>query len=347
MKILTAKIFFVCILLYNYSFAQNENVSTTLLALGDVNLGRVVGQKILKGEIDYPFEKFQDVLSRADIIFANLESQVTDQKGETQSPKSNIVFCAPPEAAKTLKRANISIVSTANNHAYDYGLKGLRETIKFLNEEKVPFVGIRSDTNAKFESVVIEKNDIKIGFVAYTQILNIRSKWDGLISFFDSVRAYNEINDLKTKADFVVASYHGGDEYKDKPGSNAERDMRLLAEFGADIVFGHHPHVPNGIEIYQNNVIFHSLGNAVFNQPQRYWTQRSFAPLIKLEKRNGRKVITSIEIIPFRPGFQINTDLSLENINELIARIQLLSTVSIIQNERGYFVHLPNNKIDQ
>lgn len=320
--------------------AQNFDslVSVSVLALGDVNLGRGVGQEILKGKTDFPFEKFGNVLTRADIVFANLECPVTDQKGETQSPKSNIIFCAPPGAATTLRRAGITIVSTANNHAFDYGLKGLRETVKFLNQDSIRFVGTVIDSGAEITPIIIERRGIRIGVVAYTQTVNIDGKWNGLISVFDSARARCEIAILKPKVDFVLASYHGGDEYKDTPGEFAEREMKLLAEFGADVVFGHHSHVPQGIVVYHGCLMFHSLGNAVFNQPQRFWTQRSFAALIGFMKRNGRKEISSIELIPFRPGFQLKTDLSSDEKEGLMNRIQTLSTTTIVHTKRGYFI---------
>ena len=322
------------------AFTQNSDsvVSVSLLALGDVNLGRTVGQEILKGKTDFPFKKFDSVLARGEVVFANLECPVTDQNGETQSPKSNVIFCAPPGAGATLRRAGITVVSTANNHAFDYGLKGLRETISFLRRDSVRFVGTILNAGEEFAPVIIECNGILFGILAYTQTVNIHGKWKGLISVFDSARAWHEIIALKPCVDFVIASYHGGDEYKDIPGESADRDMKLLADFGVDIVFGHHPHVPNGIELYHECWIFHSLGNAVFNQPQRFWTQRSFAALLKLEKRNGQKNISSIELIPFHPGYQPSTDLSQDEIQELMNRIQKLSTVSITHTERGYFV---------
>ena len=332
----------VIILLHNHQVcAQSSDslASVSLLALGDVNLGRTVGQEILKGKMDFPFQKFGDVLKRAEIVFANLECPVTDQNGETQSPKSNVVFCAPPGAATTLRRAGVTVVSTANNHAFDYGLKGLRETIKFLNWDSVLFTGTVMDSGAQFIPVIIERNGIKIGIIAYTQTVNmVRGTKSGLISVFDSARAQSEIGTLKDSVDFVLASYHGGDEYKDVSGKSAEREMKLLAEFGADVVFGHHPHVPQGIEIYHGCLMFHSLGNAVFNQPQRFWTQRSFAALVGFEKRNERKKISSIELIPFRPGFQPTTDLNTKDTQKLMDRIQTLSTITITHTERGYFV---------
>jgi len=321
-------------------FAQNSDsvTSVSFLAMGDINLGRTVGQEILKGKTDFPFEKFGSVLVRVEIVFANLECPVTDQKGETQSPKSNVIFCAPPGAAATLRRAGVTVVSTANNHAFDYGLKGLQETIKFLRQDSIRFTGTVMNAGEEFEPVIIERNGIKFGILAYTQTVNIQKGWKGLISIFDSARACNEIHALKPQVDFVIASYHGGDEYKDIPGESAEMEMKLLAEFGADFVFGHHPHIPNGIEVYNGCWIFHSLGNAVFNQPQRYWTQRSFAALLEFERRNGQKKLSSIELIPIHPGYQPSTDLKEDEKQELMNRIQMLSTVSITHTERGYFV---------
>jgi poly-gamma-glutamate synthesis protein (capsule biosynthesis protein) len=231
------------------------------------------------------------------------------------------------------------VVSTANNHAFDYGLKGLRETIKFLNWDSVLFTGTVMDSGAQFIPVIIRRNGIKIGIVAYTQTVNmVRGTKSGLISVFDSARARREINALRDRVDFVLASYHGGDEYKDVSGKSAEREMKLLADFGVDVVFGHHPHVPQGIEMYHDCLMFHSLGNAVFNQPQRFWTQRSFAALVGFEKRNEQKKISSIELIPFRPGFQPTTDLNIDDIQKLMDRIQTLSTITITHTERGYFV---------
>jgi poly-gamma-glutamate capsule biosynthesis protein CapA/YwtB (metallophosphatase superfamily) len=335
----------VTLIIHLTSTALTQNfdsvMSVSLLALGDINLGRTVGQEILKGKTDFPFEKFDSVLARGEIVFANLECPVTDQNGETQSPKSNVIFCAPPDAGATLRRAGITVVSTANNHAFDYGLKGLQETIMFLHKDSIRFAGTVMNAGEEFSPAIIERNGIKFGILAYTQTVNIHKRWKGLISVFDSARAWREIHTLKPQVDFVIASYHGGDEYKDVPGESAERELKLLADFGADIVFGHHPHVPNGIEVYRGCWIFHSLGNAVFNQPQRFWTQRSFAALLELEKRNGQKKISSIELIPFHPGYQPSTDLNKDDEWELMKRIQMLSTVPIIHTERGYFVKLP------
>jgi poly-gamma-glutamate capsule biosynthesis protein CapA/YwtB (metallophosphatase superfamily) len=328
-------------LMQNILSAQDADTITGiyLLAIGDVNLGRMVGQELLKGDTDYPFIKFGNVLKHGDEVFANLECPVTEQNGETQSPKSNVVFCAPPGASKALRRSGITVVSTANNHAFDYGVKGVRETIKYLVGDGILYAGTVSDSGNQFSPVIIERDGIKIGFLAYTQTVNIlRGIRSGLISMFDSARVQSEILSLRPMVDFILVSYHGGEEYRDSPGSPAEKQIKYIAECGADIVIGHHPHVPNGITIQRNCLIFYSLGNAVFNQPQRFWTQRSYAAVLFLTKRNGNKSISSIELIPFRPGFQPSGELASGEADRIIRRIQKLSTVSIIKTERGYFV---------
>jgi poly-gamma-glutamate capsule biosynthesis protein CapA/YwtB (metallophosphatase superfamily) len=316
----------------------DSGTGISFLALGDVNLGRSVGQKILQGDTAYPFERIFSLLGRADIVYANLESPISDQNGETQSPKSNVIFCAPPGAAISLRRAGITVVSTANNHAFDYGVKGLRETIRFLREEGLGFAGTAADSGAAFRPAIIECKGMRIGVVAYTQVVNFRFGWQGYISIFDSARARRDIEELKSSANFIVASYHGGEEYKSIPDAKAARAARMLAEFGADVVVGHHPHVPQGIEVYRNCLIFHSLGNAVFYQPQLRWTQRSFAALLRLEKNGSGKTISSIQLLPFRPGLRPAMNLTSAEERELIDRTRKLSTVSIINTERGYFV---------
>lgn len=340
------KLIFLFIIISCKIVAQtNDSINTfSLLALGDINLGRLVGQKILQGETYFPFEKFDTVLNRADEIFANLESQITDQNGETQSPKSNLIFCAPPQAALSLKQARIFNVSTANNHAFDYGLKGLLETIDYLNNQNILFTGTKKKLYEDFLPIIIERNNIKVGILAYTETVNMsRGVKSGLISIFDSTRAQMEINNLKQLVDFIIVSYHGGDEYKDYPNKTVKNTMKFLAECGVDIIIGHHPHVPQGINKIGNCIVFYSLGNAVFNQPQHYWTQRSFAALIHFYKGKETKKISNIELIPFKTGIQPNIDFDENEEINIIERIKKLSLVNIFQNGGRYFIELSNS----
>lgn len=229
---------------------RDSSGRTSLLFFGDINLGRTVGQWLLQGKTDYPFAAVRSLCQSADIVFANLESIISEQNGETVSPLSNVVFCAPPVAASVLRDAHVMVVSLANNHAFDYGEKGLRDSKIFLDSAKVLWTGIVDD-DSTFHPVIVERNGMRIGFVAYTQILNFQ-KGKPFVSMFDTVRARKEIGILRSNVDMVVASYHGGQEYIDSEDSSALRHMQLLADYGASFVIGHHTHVPLGIHRYRN-----------------------------------------------------------------------------------------------
>ncbi|MBI3587308.1 MAG: CapA family protein, partial [Ignavibacteriales bacterium] len=87
------------------SLAQEKDSTAQIrvLLFGDVNLGRTVGQELLKGNLDFPFKLVKDTLAKSDIVFVNLESQLSEQGGETQSPQYDLIFCGPPCGAKALK----------------------------------------------------------------------------------------------------------------------------------------------------------------------------------------------------------------------------------------------------
>lgn len=301
-----------------------------IIAFGDANLGRTVGQRLLKGEVDYPFQKIKKSLENADIVFVNLESQLSEQGGETEDPKSNVIFCAPPVAASSLRRAGINVVSTANNHPFDYGMKALKETISLLRTEGIHYAGTSSDSTPTFPASIVENNGIKVGFVAYTQLVNVKNGWSGYISVFDSQRARIEIEDLKKKADFVIASYHGGKEFSDSADGRTQSEMQALIDNGADIVLGHHPHVPYGVRQYKHGYIIPSLGNFVFYQSP-YWSRRSYGVELNLVRRNGETTIAALSLMP---------KLSKDEILKLLKRITLMSNVEIIEDGGRFFVHL-------
>jgi poly-gamma-glutamate synthesis protein (capsule biosynthesis protein) len=234
---------------------------------------------------------------------------VTDQGGETQHPRDRYIFSAPPQAADALKWAGISVVSTANNHAFDYGMRGLVETIDFLKAAGIRFAGSSKDSVGTFPPALVERNGITLGFVAYTEFVNQQGPWQGRIAIFDPVKARNEIAVLKDDADLIIASYHGGAEYVEKPPKHTLAQMRKLVDLGADVVFGHHPHVPQGMERYKGKWIFYSLGNFLFLQPQREWTQKSFAVSMEVVRDSAGVMIDGITILPVlasnQPSFEV------------------------------------------
>ncbi len=267
---------------------ENTKRDVSLLAVGDINLGRVTGQKILGGNYDYAFENIDGYIKKFDIAFGNLESQLADLGGETQSPTSEYRFAGPPEGAIGLKTAGWDIVSTANNHMWDYGKDALFETMENLEQAGIKYTGSRRRTEDLYKPTIIESNGQKIAFLAGTMLLNGYEKSGALdyVAWADTEELTSAIADIKDDVDWIIVSIHGGVEYVSKPIASKQTLAHELIDAGADIVIGHHTHIPQGIEEYKDGVIFYSLGNFAFWQPFGYWTEHTFVPEITLKTDN-------------------------------------------------------------
>ena len=132
-----------------------------IILVGDVMLNRGVEHMVEKegsGNFKFPFWKIADYLNKADLVFGNLESPISD-KGEKVG--SIYSFRAEPEAIDGLTYAGFDVLSLANNHAFDYGWEALKDTLERLNEAGINSVGIDSP-------VIKEIKNTKIAFLAYT-----------------------------------------------------------------------------------------------------------------------------------------------------------------------------------
>jgi len=318
---------------FSESFVKKEAAKTdsvTFLAFGDINLGRWVGRKILSGEINYPFERLDIKKYRADIVFANLESPISDQKGETGDPKNNLVFTGPPHGTKTLQNAGITLVSTANNHAMDYHKKALFETIDRLTNDSIMFVGTGKGKENIYEPLIIEKKNIKFAIFAVTSFMNFTPKgWKEVVAYADTAQMLSKIDEVRKLVDVVIVSYHGGVEYTDHPIKKVKTFAQWCIQHGVDVFIGHHPHVTFGIESIGNKFIVHSLGNFVFYQPQKYWTQRSYGILFSFKKRNTVISIAIKKILPLNVNFQTSILKDSAESQKLYTRTQKLSNFDL------------------
>jgi len=272
----------------NKSKKAGINQTIKLLAVGDINLGRTTGKKILGGDNNYAFEYLNEFLQKYDITFGNLESQLADLGGETQSPTNEYTFAGPPAGADGLKEAGFDIVSTANNHMWDYGKTALFETMDNLDRVGVKFVGSNKETDKLYQPTIIEVNGKKVAFLAVTMLLNGYEK-SGAVDYVataDTAKLLPAIATAKTQADFIIVSMHGGVEYRATPTTEQKDLAHQIIDAGANIVIGHHTHTAEGVEEYKSGLIFYSLGNFAFWQPFGYWTEHSFIAEIEL-KPNG------------------------------------------------------------
>lgn len=296
-----------------------DSKTVSVIVGGDVNLGRQTGKKIIAGEIDYPFANIADTLKSADITFVNLESQLADLGGETQSPTSEYRFAGPPEGAQSLANAGIDIVSVANNHMWDYGKTRLEETLKALAAMNVKYVGANMDTEKVWEPVITEVKGKKIAWFAMTNLLNGYENAGAAdyVAYQNGPKLIEEIQKVKDSADWVFVSLHSGAEYAEQPSDTLVKMSHELIDAGADAILAGHPHVPQKIETYNDKPIFYSFGNFAFWQPFSFWTQHSF--LAKFTLTESHKV--KYDIIPVNAGWQPSLMTDEKQIEQLYSRL--------------------------
>ena len=240
----------------------------SLLAVGDIMLSRVVGQKMLKHGYDYPFSKLKPVTGNADLTFGNLETAVLPgrivQTGE-------MMFRSDPESLQSLAEAGFDVVSLANNHTPNYGQNGLTKTFEYLKEYGIDYVGAGENYSQAYAPLIKEVQGIKLAFLAYNDSdvvpgsYEAGKDWAGTAIM--NVKALKAgIEAVRDKADLVIVSMHSGTEYVYFANQRQEEFAHAAIDAGADLVIGHHPHVVQEMEEYKGKYIFYSLGNYIFDQ---------------------------------------------------------------------------------
>lgn len=200
----------------------------------------------------------------ADIALGNLEGAITDAGHCTKSGGPNsYAFRMPTRFGPLLTDAGYDYLSQANNHANDFDREGILSTEQVLNDLGIKYSGIAG----RAESAVVERNGVRYGVCAFGH--------NGYtLKHRDLTTVKRIIDDLKTKSDIVIVSFHGGAEGRDKRHLPQGKEVFLgedrgsLREFahycidnGVDVVFGHGPHVCRAMEVYKGKFIAYSLGN--------------------------------------------------------------------------------------
>ncbi|PYO65927.1 MAG: hypothetical protein DMD69_15840 [Gemmatimonadetes bacterium] len=277
-----------------------------LYAVGDINLGRrTARERLIEGDTLYSFRPLLDTLRGADITFGNLESPIAADTGQVDD--SGAVFTAPPIAAAALAQAGFDIVSTANNHAWDGGEATLQETMRQLTRAGVLFVGSAFGRDMAEQPVIVRRGGWRVAFFAITRAWNpapytfYRHPGANYVAWGDTAWIFPAIRSLKEsgRADLVVVSVHGGQEFVDAPPKYHQDLLYGLVDAGADLVLAHHPHVLQPVVRYKGKPIVQSLGNFIFLQSGP-WTRLS--AILRVIVRPDKQL--RLSAIPIRAGHQ-------------------------------------------
>jgi len=288
------------------SAVQGPTDTLRIYAVGDINLGRNLGRTVLaRGDTLYPFRALADTLRAADLTFGNLESPIV--AGTRQVDTAEGVFTAPRLAAASLARAGFTMVSTANNHAWDGGRASVEETMRRLTAAGVLFVGSGFGRPMAEQPVIVCRKGWRVAFFAVTRAWNpaphsfYQHAGAGYIAWGDPAWIYPAIRAVKAsaRADLVVVSVHGGPEYGNTPPPYLLKFLQGLVDAGADLVLAHHPHVLQPVVRYKGKPIAQSLGNFIFQQDQP-WTQLSAVLRIVVAPDRSMR----LSALPVRAGYQ-------------------------------------------
>ncbi|MCZ7393346.1 MAG: CapA family protein [Candidatus Methanoperedens sp.] len=236
------------------------------IMLGDhpICLGHGVGSVIKKEGPEYIFDNVSDVLKKADITFGNLESVLSDI-GIDYGNYNTIQLRGAETSVNGLLHAGFDVLSIANNHILEHGENSLIRTKKLLSDNGILAVGVSENKRKSREPVIFVRNGISFGFLAYCLV---RDK-TAYCSVEDSQDMISDIRKAKDNIDILIVSLHWGKEFVRKPSPEQFSLAHRIIDAGANLVLGHHPHVLQGVETYNEGMIVYSLGNFVFDMWQR------------------------------------------------------------------------------
>lgn len=233
---------------------DTEPISITVSAAGDCTLGtdeNFNASTSLNAYYDsngpaYFFQNVKSIFEADDLTIVNMEGTLTE---ETSRQDKTYAFKGPAEYTQILTDGGVEAANLANNHSHDYGDKSYTDTIEALDAAGI--------TNFGYDrTAVMDVNGVKVGLVGTYELADGMGCEDEMISNIKAVEDQG--------AQIVIVSFHWGIERENYPTENQVNLAHSAIDNGADLVLGHHPHVLEGIEVYNGKNIVYSLGNFCF-----------------------------------------------------------------------------------
>lgn len=331
--------FFVCLLLLSvFSSVLSEEAEVTITMVGDIYLGAWL-EKTLLANPSYPFLYTQEILNQGDLLFGNLESPLSLH--DEVFMEKTFLLRAHPDTVQTLLAGGFDALTLANNHIMDYGPVALADTLGLLDKHDIKHAGAGMNLKAARSLAVLEKNGLKVALLAFNNSLPLefnagvsrpgtaKGDWDYISK---------DVKEASAFADLVIVSFHWSAEHLKTP-KNYQRSLgKLCIDSGADLVFGHHPHVIQGMERYKDGLIAYSLGNFIFAS----YSQKIREAII-LQVKMGRSGLKEARIYPINiNNYEVNFcpqrlrgEEAINTLNELKSLSTALGTEIEIHDETG------------
>ena len=271
--------------------AKSENSAAEISFLGAGDCGPVHGPKD-----GYPIERYTELvrptLAAVDLRFGNCERQYSSRKLQAGLTPHG---CQPPEMMQIFTDCGFDAVTVANNHMYDYGPDPLLDTRALLLEKGIQVTGAGKNLAEARQPAIVERGGIKVGFLGYCSViphggeagpakigiaplrfktyyeprglyapLRVRTEPDAQ----DMKMIVEDVAALRRQVDIVMVAFHWGVIWEPRIVADYQvAAAHACIDAGADLIMGHHAHLPKGIEIYKGKAIFYSLSNFCMTKP--------------------------------------------------------------------------------
>lgn len=267
----------------------SEPVSIKITFAGDVLLASLKNQTTPGSFNEYAnnnspayfLRNVRDIFKNDDLTIVNLENVLTDNNLQEIQKEHAIAYWFKSKTSNTdiLTCSGVEAVSLANNHMGDYGIQGEKDTVSAVEK-----AGLLYGNNSK--TFYYEKTGFRIAVICH-----------GLWSEWQANDIIKRIKQAEENSDFQIVYYHGGAEGTHTPEDWKIRASRKLADNGADLVIGSHPHVLQPMETYNGVDIVYSMGNFCFGG-NRHPENRTIIYQTNLVLEDGILVDKTSEIIP-------------------------------------------------
>jgi hypothetical protein len=281
----------------------------TITGVGDIMMGTSFPSRRFLPPGDDPMillGDLSDTLSNSDVTFGNLEGSFLDN-GEPAKKCRDTTICylfrMPEKYSAALAASGFDILSLANNHFGDFGLPARIRTRELLDSLGISYAGLTEDPYSFFRT-----DSILYGFCAFAPNA-------GTVNINDIPGAEKIVRFLKDTCDIVIVSFHGGAEGADFQRVPKEEELHfgesrgdvhkfahMMIDAGADVVFGHGPHVTRAVEVYKDRFICYSLGNFCTYGRFNLRGPNGIAPVIRLKVNTEGRFIEGKIIPVFQNG---------------------------------------------
>ena len=284
-----------------------------VVANGDILCHDALYYTAKKSDGGYDFNPFFEYvkpwIEGADLAIGDYEGTISDKHPLGGYP----LFNAPIEIADTMKDLGYDVVNLAHNHILDTGLYGLKYTNKVFKDRGLDVVGVHVDKKRSEDKILIkEVSGIKIAILAYAYGYNgmeanlTAEEHNNYLADLNEEKIKEEIQRAEKEADVTIVMPQMGVEYRLQPTEEQKVLYRKMIDWGADVIFGGHPHVIEPAETVEKDgdkkFIIYSMGNFISNQRMERmdnkWPERGLLMDVTFEKNNGKTIIKTVKAHP-------------------------------------------------